>query len=237
MPEPLNLVVTGGSRGIGRAVVEGAAARGWRVTFSFRADSEAAEALARATGARAVRAETTSEADTAALFDAAGTDGPITGLVTSAGIVAPGSRLADMDVERMRRVLEVNCLGTLIAAREGARRMRGGSVVLLSSAAARLGGPGEFVDYAASKGAIDTLCTGLARELAPQIRVNAVRPGIIATDMNDGDAAGGRADRLGPLSPLARAGRAEEVAGAVLWLLSDAASYVTGAHLDVSGGR
>ena len=231
-----NVVVTGGSRGIGRAVVEGARARGWAVTFSYASDAEAARAV-EACGARAVRADAASEDDTAALFDAAAGDGPITGIVANAGIVAPPARLADISVERMRRIFDVNCIGAMLAAREGARRMDGGAIVLLSSAAARLGSPGEYVDYAASKGAIDTLTTGLAKELGPRIRVNAVRPGIVATDMNGSGLPGSRADRLGPSAPIGRAGTAEEIAAAVLWLLSDAASFVTGAHLDVTGGR
>ena len=232
----MNLVVTGGSRGIGRAVVLGARGRGWDVTFSYLSDEAAAGEVA-ASGARAVRSDSTSEEDTARLFEAAAERGPITGLVVNAGVIATGSRLADVPAERIRRMFEVNAVGAMLTAREGARRMDRGAVVILSSAAARLGSGGEFVDYAASKGAMDTLTTGLAKELAPSIRVNAVRPGIIVTDMNDGDTAGGRADRLGPTAPLGRAGRPEEVAAAILWLLSDEASYVTGAHLDVTGGR
>ena len=232
----MNVVVTGGSRGIGRATVLGARARGWQVTFSYASDGAAAREV-EGSGARAVKADAASEEGTRALFDAAEARGPVTGLVVNAGIIAPGARLAEIDADRIRRLLEVNVLGAMLAAREGARRMASGSIVLISSAAARLGSGGEFVDYAASKGAIDTLCTGLAKELAPDIRVNAVRPGVIATDMNEAGKQGGRADRLGPTAPLSRAGAPEEVASAVLWLLSDEASYVTGAHLDVTGGR
>ena len=232
----MNLLVTGGSRGIGRAVVLGARKRGWDVTFSYTSDEAAAEEVA-ASGAQAIKADAASEEDTLHLFDAAERAGPITGLVVNAGVIATGSRLADVPLERIRRMFEVNCVGALLTAREGARRMEGGSMVILSSAAARLGSGGEFVDYAASKGAMDTLTTGLAKELAPKVRVNAVRPGIIATDMNEAGKQGGRADRLGPSAPLGRAGQPEEVAAAVLWLLSEESSYVTGAHLDVTGGR
>ena len=217
-------------------MVLGARARGWEVTFSYASDEAAAEAVA-ASGARAVRADAASEADTIRLFDAAEEAGPITGLAVNAGVIATGARLADIPADRIRRMFEVNSVGAMLTAREGARRMERGAMVILSSAAARLGSGGEFVDYAASKGAMDTLTTGLAKELAPAIRVNAVRPGIIATDMNEAGRQGGRADRLGPTSPLARAGEPEEVAAAVLWLLSEEASYVTGAHLDVTGGR
>ena len=232
----MNLLVTGGSRGIGRAVVLGARTRGWDVTFSYASDAAAAEAVA-TTGARAVKADAASEEDTLRLFDEAEEMGPITGLVVNAGVIASGSKLADVPLERIRRMFEVNCVGAMLTAREGARRMAGGSMVILSSAAARLGSGGEFVDYAASKGAMDTLTTGLAKELAPKIRVNAIRPGIIETDMNDAGKQGGRADRLGPSAPLGRSGQPEEVANAILWLLSEESSYVIGAHLDVTGGR
>jgi NAD(P)-dependent dehydrogenase (short-subunit alcohol dehydrogenase family) len=170
--------------------------------------------------------------------------GPLRGVVVNAGIVAPASRLVDMTAERMRRMFEVNVLGAYLTAREAARRMStslggaGGSIVLISSAAARLGSPGLYVDYAGSKGAIDTLTLGLAKELAAEgVRVNAVRPGLIDTEIHASGGEPQRAFTLGATTPLGRPGTPDEVAEAVVWLLSDAASYVTGAILDVAGGR
>jgi NAD(P)-dependent dehydrogenase (short-subunit alcohol dehydrogenase family) len=170
--------------------------------------------------------------------------GRIDALVNNAGIVAPGMPLADMDIARLQRMFDVNVLGAYLCAREAARRMskdrggEGGVIVNLSSAAARLGAPNEYVDYAGSKGAVDTMTLGLAKELGPQgIRVNAIRPGLIDTEIH---ASGGRPDRaavLGAQTPLGRPGSADEVAESIVWLLSDAASYVTGAVLDVAGGR
>lgn len=240
----MHVLVTGGARGIGAATCRLAGARGWDVTVNYLNDAVAAEATVSAVrdaGGRAiaVRGDVALEADTGALFDAAeAAFGPLGGVVANAGIVAPSARLADMDVDRMRRVVEVNLLGTLLTAREAARRMSGGSLVLLSSIAARLGAPGEYVDYAAAKGAIDTLTVGLAKELGPAgIRVNAVRPGVVVTDIHARNGTPGRAERIGAAAPLGRAGTPEEVAEAVLWLLSDAAAYVSGAILDVGGGR
>ncbi len=170
--------------------------------------------------------------------------GRLTGVIANAGIVAPSARLVEMSAECMRRVFEVKVLGAFLTAREAARRMSesaggaGGSIVLMSSAAARLGSPNLYVDYAASKGAIDTLTIGLARELGPEgVRVNAIRPGLVETEIH---ASGGEPDRaraLGRSAPLGRPGAPEEIAEAAIWLLSDAASYVTGAILDVTGGR
>lgn len=244
------ILITGGSRGIGRACALLAARRGWSVGVNYYGDSDAAEAVVRAIagdGGRAValKGDVASEADIMSVFDQASHAlGPLTGVVVNAGIVAPAARLAEMSLERMRRVFEVNVLGAYLTAREAARRLSesaggvGGSIVLISSAAARLGSPNLYVDYAGSKGAIDTLAVGLSRELGAEgIRVNAVRPGLIETDLH---ASGGEPDRartLGRSAPLGRPGTAEEVAEAVIWLLSDAASYVTGAILDVSGGR
>jgi len=232
------VLVTGGSRGIGRACALLAASRGWSVGVNYCADAPAADAVVDAIagdGGRAValKGDVASEADIRSVFDQA-TDalGPLTGVVVNAGIVAPAARLAEMSVERMRRVFEVNVLGAYLTAREAARRMSesagglGGSIVLISSAAARLGSPSLYVDYAGSKGAIDTLAIGLSREL-----------GLIDTEIH---ARGGEPDRartLGRSVPLGRPGTAEEVGEAVIWLLSDAASYVTGAILDVAGGR
>jgi NAD(P)-dependent dehydrogenase (short-subunit alcohol dehydrogenase family) len=179
------------------------------------------------------------------MFDAATHAlGALTEVIASAGIVAPTARLADMSAERMRHIFEVNVLGAFLTAREAARRMSksfggaGGSIVLMSSAASRLGSPNLYVDYAASKGAIDTLALGLSKELGPEgVRVNAIRPGLIDTEIHASGGAPDRARVLGATAPLGRPGAAEEIAEAAIWLISDAASYVTGALLDVAGGR
>ena len=245
-----SILVTGGSRGIGRGAAIVAARRGWRVAINYAGNAAAAEEALRAVRAAGsdgilIQGDVALEADVIAMF-AAGIKafGRLDGLVNNAGIIAPGSRLADMDAGRMQRLFEVNVLGAYLCAREAARHMSrsrggaGGTIVNLSSVAARLGAPGEYVDYAGSKGAIDTLTLGLAKELGPEgVRVNAVRPGIIETEIH---ASGGRPDRaaqLGPTCPLGRAGTAEDVGEAIIWLMSDAASYVTGTVLDVAGGR
>lgn len=242
----MHLVVTGGSRGIGAATCRLAGRRGWSVTLGYRDDATAATAVAeavRAAGgqAMALRADVTAEPDVAALFEAGvHAFGPPGAIVANAGVVAPPARLIDMDAARLRRVVDVNVIGTLLTAREAARHMAGtgGALILLSSVAARLGAPGEYVDYAAAKGAVDTLTVGLAKELGAEgIRVNAVRPGVIATEIHARNGTPGRAERIGAGVPLGRAGTAEEVAEAILWLASDAAAYVSGAILDVAGGR
>ena len=222
------VLVTGGSRGIGAAVARSAAAAGWAVCLTYRDDEAAAAAVVaeiEAAGgvAAAVRADVAVEADVLAAFAAADAMGPLTALVANAGIVGPKARVDELTVERVERILAVNVLGTIICCREAVRRLStrhggsGGSIVLVSSAAGRLGGSGEYVDYAASKGAVDTLGVGLAREVAGEgIRVNVVRPGVIDTDIH---ASGGQPDRvarLTPLLPIGRAGRADEVAAAVV---------------------
>ena len=242
------LVVTGGSRGIGAACARRAAADGWCVVVNYCADAQAAARVVadiQAIGGQAVavQADVAVEGDVAALFDAAEVAfGPVTGLINNAGIVQLASPLADMTLERWQRTLTVNATGSFLAARQAVRRMvdhgQGGAIVNLSSMAAVLGAAHEFVDYAASKAAVEAMTIGLSREVAAKgIRVNAIRPGLIDTEMQRGS---GEADRLGRLVgtvPMGRIGRAEEVAEAAIWLLSDAASYVTGAILPVSGGR
>ncbi|WP_345893901.1 SDR family oxidoreductase [Nocardioides sp. TF02-7] len=235
------LVVTGGSRGIGAATARLAAAQGWNVRVGYRTGEEEAAAVVaacRALGrwADAVRADVADEADVVHLFGSLPEEaGPLRGLVNNAGIVGAAATVAELDADRIRRMLEVNVLGAFLCAREAVRRMDdGGSVVNVSSRAAVLGAAGEYVDYAASKAALDTLTTGLAQELAGRgIRVNSVRPGLIDTEIH----APGRLERLGPGVPMGRVGTAEEVAAAVCWLLSPEASFTTGTFLDVSGGR
>jgi NAD(P)-dependent dehydrogenase (short-subunit alcohol dehydrogenase family) len=244
------LLVTGGSRGIGRAIALMAAGRGWSVGVNYREDAHAAaevvETIAKAGGrAVALKGDVSNEADIIAIFDqATHALGPLSGVVANAGIVAPGTRLVDMSAERIRRIFEVNAVGTYLTAREAARRMaesaggRGGSIVLMSSASSRLGSPNVYVDYAGAKGAIDTLAIGLSRELGPEnVRVNAIRPGLIVTDIHLVVGGPDRVHTLGATAPMGRPGTPEEVAEAAVWLLSDAAAYVTGAILDVSGGR
>lgn len=237
------VVITGGSRGIGAATARRAASAGWNVRITYRSEEDQARGVAeecRAFGvwADAVRADVTVDEDVAAVFGSVPTEaGPLRGLVNNAGIVAPTASVKDMSAERIRRVLEVNVVGAFLCAREAVTLMTaagGGSIVNVSSRAAVLASPGEYVDYAASKAAVDTLTTGLAREVAGHgIRVNAVRPGLIDTDIHEP----GRLDRLAPSTPMGRAGHADEVAAAICWLLSDEASYTTGSFVDVSGGR
>jgi NAD(P)-dependent dehydrogenase (short-subunit alcohol dehydrogenase family) len=219
------------------------------VCFSYRANEAAADAVAedvrRAGGtAHPVRADMAVEQDIVDLLDAAAELGPVTGLVANAGIVAEKRRLDEVDADRVRRLLKVNVAGPILCCREAVRRMstrhggQGGSIVLVSSVASRLGSPGEYVDYAASKAAVDTLGLGLAQEVAAEgIRVNVVRPGIIDTGLHASGGQPDRAHRLGPSLPLGRPGTADEVAAAVVWLLSAEASYCTGSMLDVAGGR
>jgi NAD(P)-dependent dehydrogenase (short-subunit alcohol dehydrogenase family) len=244
------LVVTGGARGIGAATALLAAKRGYAVAVNYLQNSEAAdrvvERIAKAGGkALAVAADVSVEEDVVAMF--AETDrmlGRVSGLVNNAGIVDLRSRVEDMSAERIERMLAVNVTGSFLCAREAVKRMssrnggKGGAIVNVSSVAARLGGPGDYVDYAASKGAIDSFTIGLAKEVGGEgIRVNAVRPGVIRTEIHATSGDPGRVDRIASSTPLLRAGEAEEIARSIVWLLSDEASYITGALLDVSGGR
>lgn len=243
-------IVTGGSRGIGAVTARRLASQGWDVCITYRSDADAAngvvaECMEAGRSAVAIQADVAAEPDVLRVF--AGVDeslGPITTLVNNAGIVAPAARLEEMTAERMDRMLAVNTLGSLLCAREAVRRMStrhggaGGQIVNVSSASSRLGSPNQYVDYAASKGAVDSLTIGLAREVADEgIRVNAVRPGIIETEIHASSGDPDRPARLGPSLPMGRAGRAEEVAAAIVWLCSPEASYVTGAILDVAGAR
>ncbi len=245
-----HVLITGGGRGIGRACALRAAGAGAAVTITFVRDAEAARSVTGAIEAKggkalAVRADAATEADVAAAFEAGQKAfGAIDGFVNNAGFGSPAGRLADKSAADMARLFDVNILGAYLGAREAVRRMStrlggaGGSIVNLSSAASRLGMPGEGVDYAGSKGALDTLTLGLAREVAREgIRVNAVRPGLIETEFHAGMGRGERLAEYAPSVPMGRVGTPAEVAEAVVWLLSDAASYVTGALLDVTGGR
>jgi NAD(P)-dependent dehydrogenase (short-subunit alcohol dehydrogenase family) len=244
------LLVTGASRGIGEAVARLAAARGDAVGVNYAQDEAGAQRVVadiEAAGGRALalRADVSDNRAVEQMFERAWSElGPLDVLVNNGGIVGTQSRLDAMTAERMQRVLAVNVLGTLLCAREAVRRMStrhggtGGCIVNVSSAASRLGSPGEYVDYAASKGAVDTFTLGLAREVADEgIRVAAVRPGIIDTSIHASGGDPGRIERLQGTIPMQRAGTADEVARAILWLASDEANYSTGAIVDVAGGR
>jgi NAD(P)-dependent dehydrogenase (short-subunit alcohol dehydrogenase family) len=244
------ILITGGTRGIGRATALQCARKGWSVALNFVSNLAAAEEAVsevRAVGGRAiaVRGDVAVEADVISMFGEAESQlGRLHGVVVNAGIVAPSLPLADMDSARLKRVFDVNVYGAYLCARESARRLSmdrgggGGAIVLISSAASRLGSPFEYVDYAGSKAALDTLAIGLAKELAQQgVRVNAVRPGVIETEIHASGGQPDRARRIGATTPMGRAGRPAEVADAIVWLLGDGASYTTGAILDVAGGR
>ena len=244
------VLITGGSRGIGAATALAAARAGYAVALSFQTDGQAAQSVVRAIEvlggqALAIQADVAREDSVLAMFAAVDAAwGRLDALVNNAGVVDVASRVDTMSMARLRRMFDTNVLGSFVCAREAVLRMstrhggRGGSIVNVSSAAARLGSPGQYVDYAASKGAIDTFTVGLAKEVAAEgIRVNAVRPGIIDTEIH---ASGGEPDRaqlLGAQVPMQRPGSADEVAQAIVWLLGPHASYTTGTLLDVSGGR
>ncbi|MFJ5279056.1 SDR family oxidoreductase [Streptomyces parvulus] len=240
-------VVTGGSRGIGAATCLRLAADGHDLAVGYARDAAAADAVVagvREAGGRAVavRADTSVEADVDRLFDVAEERlGPVTGLVNNAAVTGPLGRLAESATADLRRVLDVNLLGVLLCARRAARLMtaRGSGVIVnVSSGAATLGSPGEYVHYAAAKAGVDTLTLGLAKELGPDgVRVNAVAPGVIDTGMHAAAGAPDRARTMGAAVPMGRAGRAEEIAAAISWLMSPEASYTTGTVLRVAGGR
>jgi len=244
------LVVTGGSRGIGAAICTLAAERGYDVVVNYSGDPAPAEAVAakvRAHGAQALvhRADVSDEQQVSALFEAAAELGPLAGLVNNAGITGntPG-RLDEQTAETFRRVLDINVTGVFLCCREAVRRLstryggEGGAIVNVSSIAARTGSPGEWVHYAASKAAVDSLSIGLAREVADEgVRVNVVSPGLVDTGLHVAAGLPDRLERLSPGIPLRRAGQPEEIAGAVLWLLSPEASYTVGSVLEVGGGR
>ncbi|MEU0225221.1 SDR family oxidoreductase [Streptomyces sp. NPDC006284] len=240
-------VVTGGSRGIGAATCLRLAADGHDLVVGYARDSAAAEAVltgVREAGGRgvAVRADTSVEADVERLFEVAEDRlGPVTGLVNNAAVTGPLGRLADSDTANLRRVLDVNLLGVLLCARRAAQLMcaRGSGVIVnVSSGAATIGSPGEYVHYAATKAGVDALTLGLAKELGPDgVRVNAVAPGVVDTDMHAAMGDPERAGRMGAAVPLGRAGRAEEIAAAISWLMSADASYTTGTVVRVAGGR
>ncbi|WP_293760272.1 SDR family oxidoreductase [uncultured Aquitalea sp.] len=244
------LLITGASRGIGAATALLAARDGWTVALNYRQDRAAAEAVRErilADGGRAAlfQADVSQEAEIVRLFQAvAAAFGQLHGLVNNAGATAPMGRFDSFDAERLQHMLSLNVLGPMLCCREAVRRLstlhggQGGVIVNVSSAASRLGSAGEYVDYAACKGAIDSLTLGLAREVAAEgVRVNAVRPGLIDTEIHALSGEPGRVARLSASVPMQRGGRADEVAAAIVWLLSDAASFCTGSVLDVSGGR
>jgi NAD(P)-dependent dehydrogenase (short-subunit alcohol dehydrogenase family) len=243
------VIITGGSRGIGRATAIAAASRGFRVCVGYASNEAAARHVVSAIEASngkaiAVKCDVGSEGDILSLFKAADTFGTLGALVNNAGIVGPSLRVDQMSAERIERMMAVNVTGSMLCAREAVKRMstrhggQGGVIVNLSSVAAKLGSPNTYVDYAASKGAIDSFTVGLGYEVAGEgIRVAGIRPGLIDTEIHASGGEPDRAHRLSHMVPMKRVGTAEEIANAIVWLMSDDASYVTSAILDVSGGR
>ncbi len=244
------ILITGAGRGIGAETARLAASRGYSLCLNFRRDAKAVEAVAdsvRSLGQRVLvqQAEVADEGQVEALFAAIDAEfGRLDGLVNNAGVLEPQSDLVDMEPARWRRILDVNVVGAFLCARGAVRRMstrnggEGGAIVNVSSRAADLGAPHEYVDYAAAKAAVDAMTIGLAKEVGDQgIRVNAVKPGLIYTDIHADGGEAGRVDRLKAQVPMQRGGLPVEVAEAILWLLSDASSYTTGSFIDVSGGR
>ena len=243
------ILITGASRGIGAATARLAGRRGYSVCVNYRSNREAAERVVRtieSDGAKAVAvgADVSIERDVVRLFEACDRLGSLTALVNNAGVLETQTRVEHLDAARVTRIFATNVIGPFVCAREAVRRMStshggaGGAIVNVSSGAARLGSPGEYVDYAASKGAIDTMTIGLAQEVAQEgIRVNAVRAGFIYTEMHASGGEPNRVDRVKQFVPMRRGGSADEVARAILWLLSDEASYTTGSFIDVTGGK
>jgi NAD(P)-dependent dehydrogenase (short-subunit alcohol dehydrogenase family) len=242
-------IITGGSRGIGRATAIAAAARGFRVCVGYASNEAAAREVVAAIEAKngkaiAVKCDVSRESDILALFKAADEFGTLGALINNAGIVGRTSRVDEMSAERISQMMAVNVTGSILCAREAVKRMstrhggKGGVIVNLSSVAAKLGSPNTYVDYAASKGAIDSFTIGLGHEVAGEgIRVAAIRPGLIDTDIHASGGEPDRAHKLSHMVPMKRVGTADEIANAIVWLMSDEASYVTSAILDVSGGR
>jgi len=250
VPEKKVVLVTGGGRGIGAATARLAHQKGWSVCINYRSRNDAAEKLAdeiNASGgiAISVKADVSREKDVISLFDTVDNQlGMIHALINNAGVITPQSQLVDMDADRLRKIFDTNVIGSFLCAGEAVKRMAtskggsGGSIINLSSIAARIGSPHEFIDYAASKGAIDTMTIGLSKEVAEEgIRVNAVRPGLIETELHRDTGDIDRPQKLKEFIPVKRVGSASEVANAIVWLMSDEASYVTGALVDVAGGR
>ncbi len=242
-------IVTGGSRGIGRATSLAAAKRGYKVVVGYASNKAAAdEVVAKIESSNgnaiAVKCDVGIEVDILDLFKKADAFGKLGVLVNNAGVVDMTARVDEMSASRLTRMMNINIVGSILCAREAVKRMSskhggtGGVIVNISSVAATLGSPGQYVDYAASKGAIDTFTVGLAREVSAEgIRVNAIRPGLIDTEIHASGGEPGRAQKLAHMVPMKRVGTAEEIANAVVWLMSDDASYVTGTIFDVSGGR